>query len=72
MDRSRVTEAVARNVRSAVEATGSTLRRVAAATDVPLSSLVAHPSADELTVDDIAAIGGFLHVRPSSLIGGIA
>jgi hypothetical protein len=72
MDRRRVAATVARNVRSVVETTGSTLPRVAAATDVPLSKLVAHPASGELTCDDLAAIGGFLSVRPSTFLVGVS
>jgi hypothetical protein len=64
--------AVVRNVRSAIESTGRTLKGVAAATDVPLAKLVLHPSAGGLSCDEIAAIGGFLRLSPSSFFEGVA
>lgn len=62
---------VAQRVRDAIQSTGNTVESVAEATAVPLPKLLSHPSAGELTVQEVATVGGFLHVAPASFFEGV-
>jgi hypothetical protein len=68
MDRARVTEMVARNIGSEIEAAGLTPESVAKATDVPLSSLLA---GSEMSLDELGRVGGLLHVPSDRFFCGV-
>lgn len=68
MDRRTAAEGIARNIETAAAAAGVPLPSVSQATDVPMSSLLAHPSGPELSVNDLVAVGGLLRVSPAALL----
>jgi hypothetical protein len=71
MDSRRPTVTVAQRIRAAIQSTGNTAESVAEATAVPLTKLLNSPTAGELTVEEVARVGGFLHVAPASFFEGV-
>lgn len=71
MDRRTPTETVARNVRSAVAASGVAINSVAQAADMPLSVMESRLNAcTPFTFAELVRVGGFLCVPADSLLEG--
>lgn len=72
MDRREASAKVAENIRSLALATGNTIESVASATDVAVQKLIVPPCGDPITLDELAAIGGFFSVPTASFLKGVA
>jgi len=69
MDR-RTSNQIAANIGAAIANAGESLPSVSEATGIPAADLTLRP--EELTVDALRSVGGFLHVNPSVLLEGVA
>lgn len=73
MDRRSAPEAVAQSLSSRLAAAGETPATLAAATDIGLPAAHAILSgARDMSVAELALVGGFLHINPASLLEGVA
>lgn len=72
MDRRAATDQIAANVRAAVTRVGAPTQSISEATGIPVDDLTSRLSGEEeLTVDQLVNVGGFLRV-PASLLTAVS
>jgi|GEM_PF-6221974 len=69
----RTAETIAANLADAIISAGASLESVALAADTTTSDMSARvtPDAPDYPFEDLVAVGGFLHVHPSTFYEGV-